>query len=831
MTQIAQALTRIFDRHRIVFWYDVKRELRAEFDALALPGIEKIVLGNNQFGVKYRILREAPERKFLLYHAGPPPENLDNWLLDVELAHGSFRADQIALWASELGLGPEFTPVIGPHAEFFQAGRRREALRALLRGDDSPRQVRLKMLAVCASAEPRLDDILENLLAELAAARDDRIKLVGRCALDGFLWDELGRAYGYASATPSVRDFAIALFKSCYAMGLSEPADLNTESLVFLRRWKDSVRHHAAFETLSAQCAGILGIEQDLLKRDYRVLADLDLFELIDRKILSELARDVAAKTLPANACETLIRGRRGSHWYAGVQHEYEAIGAAAQFLQALAVVDLTLHSLVQGIERYTGSWYRLDQLYRQVISHARRSGQPTLLAPVVDQVESLYTNNFVLAVNDRWQAAVDASEHWDAPPVLRQSEFYEKRVRPFLRRGNKVCVVVSDALRYEIGEELLGLIRQEDRYEATLEPALTGLPSYTQLGMAALLPHDALSLSGDATGTALVDDASSAGTENRRKILDATLPGRATAIRAEDLLALGKEESRAMIRDHEVVYVYHNRIDATGDKRATEDQVFEAVDATLAELVRIVKKLANANANNLLVTSDHGFLYQQRELDESDFASQEPIGAEITARNRRFVLGRGLVQTASFKRFTAADTGLAGDIEMLIPKSINRLRVQGAGSRYVHGGTALQEVIIPVLQINKKRQSDIANVEVEILRSGTSVISTGQLVVAFYQVEPVTDKVQPRTLRAGLYTRAGGLISDQHELVFDLAAEAPRERERRVQFVLTQQAAAANGQEVILRLEERVPDTGYYREYATARYVLRRSFTSDFDL
>ncbi len=425
-----------------------------------------------------------------------------------------------------------------------------------------------------------------------------------------------------------------------------------------------------------------------------------------------------------------------------------------------------------------------------------------------------------------RW----DASEHWDAPPVLRQSEFYEKRVRPFLRRGNKVCVVVSDALRYEIGEELLGLIRQEDRYEATLEPAATGLPSYTQLGMAAAAARCAR-FPAMPRARRLVDDASSAGTENRRKILDATLPGRATAIRAEDLLALGKEESRAMIRDHEVVYVYHNRIDATGDKRATEDQVFEAVDATLAELVRIVKKLANANANNLLVTSDHGFLYQQRELDESDFASQEPIGAEITARNRRFVLGRGLVQTASFKRFTAADTGLAGDIEMLIPKSINRLRVQGAGSRYVHGGTALQEVIIPVLQINKNRQSDIANVEVEILRSGTSVISTGQLVVAFYQVEPVTDKVQPRTLRAGLYTRAGGLISDQHELVFDLAAEAPRERERRVQFVLTQQAAAANGQEVILRLEERVPDTGYYREYATARYVLRRSFTSDFDL
>ena len=50
MTEIAQALTRIFERHRIVFWYDAKRELRAEFDDLALDGVEKIGLDNNKFG-------------------------------------------------------------------------------------------------------------------------------------------------------------------------------------------------------------------------------------------------------------------------------------------------------------------------------------------------------------------------------------------------------------------------------------------------------------------------------------------------------------------------------------------------------------------------------------------------------------------------------------------------------------------------------------------------------------------------------------------------------------------------------------------------------------
>ena len=152
MNEIEQALTRLFERHRIVFWYDRKQELADELAAAVLPGVEKIVLGNNQFGVKHRLLRQEPDQKFLLYHAGPPPADLDNWLLDIQLAFGEFRADQIALWLSELGLGLEFTDLVAPHADFFQNARRREALKSLLATDDTPRQVRLKMLAVCANA-------------------------------------------------------------------------------------------------------------------------------------------------------------------------------------------------------------------------------------------------------------------------------------------------------------------------------------------------------------------------------------------------------------------------------------------------------------------------------------------------------------------------------------------------------------------------------------------------------------------------------------------------------------------------------------------------------
>lgn len=830
MSEVHAVLTRLFERHRIVLWYDAKSELRAEFEAVSLPGVAKIELRNNQFGVKYRVLRQEPNQRFLLYHEGPPPPDLDNWLLDVQLAHTEFRADQAALWLAELGLGLEFGELAASHAEFFRSGRRRQALKQMLAVDDTHSRMRLKMLAICANAEPRLEEILEALLGELAEDKDEKMRLALRCQLAGFLWQQMERSFAYGSETPGMRDFAIELFKSCYAMGLGEGARLDPEAQTFVRRWKDSVSHRHAFAALSEQAAGALGIEYDLERRAWRDLVAVDLFEVIDHKILSDLASEAANRTLPAAACEQIIRQRRQSPWFERYEHVYRAIGSAAGFFEALEEADLTVLSLSDAVRHYTQAWYRLDQVYRQFHFHARSSGQPTLLAPLAERVENLYTNNFLLKLNDRWQEVVDACERWQTEPYLRQDAFWDQRVhKNFLQKGNKIFVVISDGLRYETGEELLRLIRQEDRYEASLEAALTLLPSFTQLGMAALLPHQALALAADGQ-TVLVDDQSSQGLDYRQKALERALPGRARAIKAEDLLAMGKEEARALVRDHDVVYVYHNRIDQTGDKRESEERVFEAAQDTLEELVRIVKKLVNANASNVLITADHGFIYQHQSLAESDFLSVEPEGAAILNRNRRFVLGKGLAASPSFKKLTSAQVGLQGDMEILIPKSINRLRVRGAGSRYVHGGASLQEIIVPVLQVTKKRESDVSVVEVDILRGASAVITSGQITVPLYQTAPVSEKVQPRRLRAGIYTLAGAPISDQHDLIFDLAEEDPRQRERRVQFVLTRQADEANNQEVILRLDERIPETTHYRPYKTARYQLRRSFTSDFE-
>jgi uncharacterized protein (TIGR02687 family) len=355
-------------------------------------------------------------------------------------------------------------------------------------------------------------------------------------------------------------------------------------------------------------------------------------------------------------------------------------------------------------------------------------------------------------------------------------------------------------------------------------------LPSYTQLGMAALLPHKELAIAENESGSVLVDGQSSQGTVNREKLLLNTIDGSAVAIRAEDLMLLKNDECRVLFRDNRVVYVYHNRIDSTGDKRETEDRVFEAAEETLGDLIKLIKKLTGANASNLLVTADHGFIYQSRAIDESDFAGCEPSGDQILFRDRRFVLGKGLNETTGLKKFSSKELGLGGTIEVQIPNSINRLRLKGSGSKYVHGGASLQELIIPVVKINKARQSDVSTVDVDILRGSSSIISSGQLAVVFYQNHPVTEKLQPRKLRAGIFTEDGELISDSHDLLFDLTSTNPRERELNIRFILSKKADAVNGQDVILKLEEKHEDTTLYKEYKSVRYTVRRSFTTDFD-
>lgn len=821
-------LERRFSDYRIVFWHDPEGQYSADLDGLDLPDVTTLRVANDEYGIKNRLLHDQPADKFLVYRSGRVPSGIGNWLLDLELAYGVFTADRSSLVSQDLGLtAAGIDEVVQAHDKFFNATKRVQALKALLAQQDDAIRLRAKMCAVVlGQKEHSLQELSRTLLVEAAKGQSAKYDTLADYGLDEFYWRGVASIYGYESASPSVDDFILWMFRKALDGFVSDrPGGLQQIQLDFAS-FRNDRRSQDALATLAKRASTDLDYRATIEDASFRDLVSLDLFEEADQKIISDLAKAVAEQTVTSREVAEVVRARQSSVWIDGYRQLYTAIGAAAELLAELTTIDFTVSSFDEALERYRTVWFRIDQLYRQ-FTHARRTYEGNHpLEPLRQQVEKRYANKFVYELGNAWQKQVDEADKWSSSVLRSQRSFYKDHVEKLVRDDKKAVVIVSDALRYEVAEELGSRIRQEDRFDADLEAVLGVLPSYTQLGMAALLPHRTLKHSADGRSV-LADDQATNNTALRSKVLE-TVGG--AAFQAEDFKALSPDERRELFRNHRVLYLYHNRIDATGDKPGTERQVFEAVEDTLRDLVDLVKKAANANATNIFVTADHGFLFQDEELPDQFFLSTKPEGDDILVTNRRFVLGHGLKRDPAFTTFTAAQLGLEGDLEIQLPKSIHRLRLPGGGSRFVHGGATLQESVVPVLAINKKRKSDTRMVNVTVMPE-TDKITTGQLVVKLFQAEPVSDKVQPRVLRAGLYVGETLISTDPPPaLTFDSVSPEQRDRYQTVQLLLNKEANDHNNRVVELRLEERIPNTNQWRVYEKAIYMLKRSFTSDFD-
>ncbi len=828
ITTVKLHLERRFADHRVVFWHDPEGQYASELDRLALPDVTTIRVANDEYGIKNRLLQDRPQAKFLVYRSGEVPAGIGNWLLDLELAYGVFTADRSSLVSQDLGLTADgVDEVVKVHDKFFNAGKRVQALKALILPQDDATRVRAKMCAVVlGQKEHSLQELSRTLLVENSKGQTVKYDTLADYGLDDFYWRGAASIYGYESASPSIDDFILWIFRKAMEGFVSDrPGGLQQIQLDFAS-FRNDRRSQEALATLARRASADLDYEASIEDATFRDLVSVDLFEEADRKIIRDLARAVTEQTVTAREVSEVVRSRQSSVWIDGYRQLYTAIGAAADLLAELSAIDFTVSSFDEALERYRTDWFRIDQLYRQ-FTYARRTFEgPHPLDPLREQVEKRYMNKFAYELGNAWQKQVDEADHWASSVLRSQRSFYDDYVETLVRDDKKAVVIISDALRYEIAEELGSRIRQEDRFDAHLEALLGVLPSYTQLGMAALLPHRTLKHSADGKSV-LADDQPTNGTVPRSKVLE-TVGG--TAFQAEDFMALSPEERRELFKNNRVLYLFHNRIDAIGDKPGTERQVFEAAEDALRDLVDLVKTAANANATNILVTADHGFLFQDSELPDQFFLSEKPQGDDILVSNRRYVLGHGLKLDQAFTTFTAAQLGLDGDIEVQVPKSIHRLRLAGGGSRFVHGGATLQEVVIPVLVVNKKRKSDTRLVNVKVLPD-TDKITTGQLVVKLFQSEPISDKVQARVLRAGLYVGETLISNDPPpELTFDSASVEQRDRYQSIQLLLNQDANDYNNRAVELRLEERIPNTNQWRVYEKVPYTLRRSFASDFD-
>jgi len=835
-SRIHESLDTALARKRVVFWYDANGEWTSEFDDYQPAQAEKLRVEGNEFSVKVAISRATLKQRFLLYLPSAKPPEQGNWLLDLLLAGHEFTADRASLDIQEAGLTLEFKELAQQHKAFFRSPVRTTKLKELLRPNDDEGAVRLKMLAVLAKQQADIDKLLLHAFSQLDPANpdgDDPVEaLYGHHQLSSHFWRAVGEKFGYTSPEPNLRDFAVALFNSVSSIGPS--GELLPHARVFLSIWKDSLSSRPAFEQWSDHLAGVLRVEHQLNDAPDTYDPDEDdSYELIERFVLSRLLQRFHGDDSDTQLLET-IRARATSCWFEKHQHGYSALEQAITFRGLLAKADLQVPNFEEGLQRYCNGWWRLDQAYRRCIFHARTYQQPGLLKPLRDWLEAQYVNNVLLPLTNRWSDQVAGLTSWGSSTLPRQKEFHMRYVHaPLSSKGLKrLFVVISDALRYEAARDFADRLNNQagKGWQAEVDALLGALPTFTQLGMAALLPGAQLGLN-PADATALVDGQSATGTDNRDKILKAYANGRAKAILAEDFLGLAtSKEGAELTKDHDLIVIFHNRIDRIGDKRESEADTCQAVEQTFDDLELILRKIASLKGSQAVITADHGFLFQQEPVDANDRA-QFPTAKELSFKNRRFALGTGIKVSAGQKVFTADELGLSGNWEAVFPLGLDRFPRSGSGSRFVHGGTSLQEVVVPVIRLKRERKDESRVVEAELLRVPAK-ITTGKLSFGLFQLEPVEPKKRlPLQLRIGLYAKADGALLCAHRtILLDSAASEAREREQQVVLELSNAADNYNNQPLELRLERQLEGVATPVPYKTVELKLQRPFGSDFD-
>lgn len=838
MTPIEQALAQLFAQHRLVFWYDEQGGMRPDFEQLQLPaGVERLLVAEpgHHFALKHRLLREQPQQQLLLYFPFAPPADADNWLLDLQLSGACFSADLHSLWLQELGL-PErlLRPWIAQREAFFRSQERRRALGRRLQQSSQPLQqpdqLDLLLLAQVLDAEqPEAYHLLTALAAALQAGQQQAYeKQLQRYGLWEPFWQLMHSRYAYTAAEPSAHGLLLHLFGQ-HSVLLRQQEMPHPEGALLFRNWKDSREFLPTFRELSERIAADLEVERLLQQQSLSVqqLAEEDLFALSDRYLLQQLVRQLLAGGLRTPDLQTYLERRRKLGDWSTFASHYQCLWHAAQLLELVPRLlrDAQPELPQQMLERYAMRDYQVDQHYRLFTEHYRATDHLTLLQELNAQVQKAYANTWLPEQSQRWNALL--------PPCPEQERaqvgFFAREVAPKLQK-QRVVVLISDALRYECGQELAEQLRQAPNMDCELDYQCATLPSYTQLGMAALLPPGPLAVVPDSDAVTL-EGRSTQGLEARKALLQAAVGPKATAIGAEELMAMrASEEGRALLQAHDLIYVYHNRIDKVGDNTTSETKVFEAVREELAFLQNLLRKLfSSMNASLVLLTADHGFLYQSNPLEEADFLSESPQG-EVWKENRRFVLGRNLSVPAGMRLFAGQELGLQpADLQVLLPKGVGRLRVRGAGSQYVHGGASLQELMLPLLRVRALRASQQPEpVEVDVQQSG-NVLSTNAQVVEFTQQQPVGEGWMPRTLQAFFQAPDGRTISDVCTHTFDSAEALPKQRAWRHSFMLEADTSSRYRNEQV-QLVLRTLVAGQAAPYKQYTYRVIISMNRDFD-
>lgn len=787
---------------RIIFWFDDKGEYEEEIFELQLDNAKLHILdGSNWFYSKWLLNESDTESKYLVYAPFPRPSDAENPLADMYYYSVPYYTDRISQMSQEMGIDNRFKEYLAQYSNFWKDGVRIEKFKELGIDHFNVETIDIGLIAVLTDVgTPNFEEIIRKLLLNDSEAYMTALKDNG--LLEKF-WELCERYFGYQSENPNMDNLAACMLLTYASVALKDtlPAVLKSyilkkknDVVVFVRNLMDNVLYQEVYDALSEKVDKTLRVVsriRDELKKDTNKSRDqsaqlLDIVNCDAFRELDNILIDWALDQLNDEILDAQIDGMnlaqiaeqrtaKSCHFGNIYINEYQAIKYAYQMMKAVSVLEASsdIKTMVADYQKQT---YLVDSYYRWFYSAYDCIEETERFSQVRERIENIYSFTYLQKVTPKWNQELTDNLMEDTG-LKRQEDFYQNYLKAY--EGKKrVIVIISDAFRYECAKELMEQLELDEKCTPKLECMISGLPSVTSVGMASLLPHKELQVDDKLNVT--VDGQSCSDLASRDKILKGKNENN-VALAFDDLINANQERLRELLQEKNIVYIYHNQVDARGDRPASENEVFKACEEAIEEIHRLIHRLTMyLSASKFFVTADHGFLYKRDKLQEYNKISFEKEQCIYVNKRFLFTLERtndlGMKSRAmSYLKKCYVTTPIGTDI----------FKVPGGGQNYVHGGSSLQEMLIPVIELTTNSrlvEYDYVNV---ILTSVNRKITNLITYFDFIQTEKATDTMKARSLVAYFTTEDGEKISFDVPIVANSREDAPEKRTFHEKFTL----------------------------------------------
>ncbi|MDR0938241.1 MAG: PglZ domain-containing protein [Mediterranea sp.] len=460
----------------------------------------------------------------------------------------------------------------------------------------------------------------------------------------------------------------------------------------------------------------------------------------------------------------------------------------AARFYERLSEgISLILDTPDEYVERYASDYYLYDQFYRQATEAFYKISPSTSLYDAAQVARKQLDRDYAKYANQLnmgWMRCVKEAGGMTSFHQVWQQDFYSTYIAPAQK---KVAVIVSDALRYEVAEELIQALAKR-KHVSHINAALATLPTETKYCKPALLPHKEMFLYAEPNGEqqVAVDHA----------ILN-SMPKRTTQLekyRKEGLCvdfseveSYERERNREIFK-HPVVYVFHDRIDRNSHEGDAEDIVKSCRDA-IREIETLAHKILESyNVTEVYITADHGFLFNNMEFADKD---KHKVEEEALEKKSRYYLTKSDKEVPGMVKFPLHEVSDMSEngVRVATPIGTNRLAAPSGGYMFTHGGASLQEMVIPIIVCHQERTDSKQPVSVTLLDRNLSM-QASRLRFKLLQSDAVSMDKKERVVTCALYYNEQA-VTPVKQILFNKTDQLLDNRRVQVDLTLNQHVEA----------------------------------------